>query len=143
MQNFRSKVPPRWWGSADLTGKAKVRTVSPENQLAAVHTGTGEIADDPLPHSVQSQNKNDTARLIFPKEAARAAADDDDRDFILIFLHVDAGAITGIAFYKNLAAAHGVARRVSDAAVNHDAPGVHGIPHRVLGVGMDCDFRAV
>ena len=56
---------------------------------------------------------------------------------------MDTGAVSGVAFYKNLSTTHGVPRRVTDIAVDDDLSGVHGISYCVLSIGPDGDRPAV
>ena len=54
------------------------------------------------------------ASLVFPQKAPGSSADDHYRDFFFVRFHVDTGAVSGVAFYKNLSTTHGVPRRVTD-----------------------------
>ena len=56
---------------------------------------------------------------------------------------MDSGSVARVSPDENLAAPHGVARRVAHVAVDHDPSGVHGVAHRVLGVAVDLDLGSV
>ena len=117
--------------------------VRTQKQLAAVHSGAGEIADDRLFSAGKSQHDDDAARLIFSEEAAGPAADHHDRHLILIGLHMDSGAVAGIALDKDLAAAHRIARRIPDIAVYNDLTVIHRIADGILCIAEGLDHRTV
>ena len=85
---------------------------SEKEQLAAVHSRAGEIADDGAGTLSQAQNHNDAAGLVFAEKAPGLAADDHNGELITIGLHMDAGTITGVPLDIELAAPHGIARRI-------------------------------
>jgi len=56
---------------------------------------------------------------------------------------MDAGPITGVPLDIELAAPHGIARRITDAAADNDPPGVHGVTHSILGVSTHLNAGSV
>ena len=98
---------------------------------------------DLLTVTVQTQHDDDAAGLIFAQKGAGSAADDHHRDLILVLLHVDTGPVSRVAGHIDLAAAHGITGRIPDVTVNDYGARIHGIPHRVLGIGMHRDGSAV
>ena len=131
------QILPGSRAGGNLFGEENAFTLRPEKQLAAVHPGAGEIADDGLSVGVESQHQNDPTGLIFAQKAACAAADDDDRQLVFIGFDVDAGAVARAAFHIDFSAPHGVAGGVAHVAVDDDLPGVHGVAHGVLGIAHD------
>ena len=126
-----------------LTGKLNICTFSPKDQLAAVHSGAGEIVNDPLIPSVQAQHHENTACLVLSKEAACTTADHQSRNLFSVFFHMDTGAVACVSLNVDLAAPHGIACRITDAAMDHDFARIHGITDCVLCIAVDCDFRPV
>lgn len=92
------------------------------NSFPAVHARAGEIADDGAGALSQAQNHNDAAGLVFAEKAPSLATDDHNGELITIGLHMDAGPITGVPLDIELAAPHGIARRITDAAADNDPP---------------------
>ena len=120
-----------------LIREADGGNIAPENHAPAVLSRAGEIPGGGLSVRMQSQHQDRTACLIFPQKAPRPAANDDHRLLVLIGLHVDAGPIARVALDIDLAAPHGIARRVTHAAADHDGAAVHRIAYGVLRVAVD------
>ena len=108
-----------------------------------MHPRAGEIADDGPPVGVQAQDDDDTACLVFAQKTPGLSADDHQRDFVLISLHVNARAVAGISADIDLSAAHGIASGIPGAPVNDDRPGIHGVPDRILRVSVNRQRSAV
>ena len=100
--------------------KADGGKIAAQKDFAAVHAGTGEVADDRLAVIVQSQHDDHAAGLILTQKAAGPAADHHRRHLVAVRFHVDAGAVARVAFDKDRAAAHGIASRVADIPVHRD-----------------------
>ena len=85
-----------------------------------MHTGTGEVADDAFVAFVKSEDDDQPSGLVFSQEAARTSADDHNRKFFSVGLHMDSGAVSGIALYIDFAAAHGIAGSITDIAMDQN-----------------------
>ena len=128
-----SASPPNRAHQRSTSGRR--RAVS--SSVGAVLSRAGEITGGGLSVRMQSQHKDRAACLIFPQKAPRPAANDDHRLLVLIGLHVDACPIARVALDIDLAAPHGIARRVAHAAADHDGTAVHRIAYGVLCVAVD------
>ena len=125
-----------------LLRQKSVKQMSPNQNFSSVHSHAGVIPYGII-FVVFVQNEDGPARHILTEEAPRAAADDDDRLLLAVFLDVDAGAIANVVLDEDLAAAHRVAEGVAHRAVHHDLAVVHRIAHGVLSVAAHTDLRAV
>ena len=134
---FRRNLP------ADLRRKILRGLLAAEEDSSAVHTGAAEIPDRSFVAAADVQNNDQTACLILAEEGTGLSADHQDRYFILIFLHMDTGTVTGVALDQNMSAAHGVTGRVPGGAVDADKAVVHRVGSRVLGVAVNADVGAV
>ena len=108
-----------------------------------MHACAGKIAHDGAGAIGKPQNDDNAAGLIFSQKAAGLAADDHDRLLVTVGLHVDPRTVSGVPLHIQLAAPHGIARGVADAAADDDAARVHGVAHGVLCVAAHLDAGAV
>ena len=108
-----------------------------------VHSCAREVAHDGPPIGVHSQHHNGSPGLVFSKKAAGSAANDQNRVFLLVGLHVDSGSVPGVPADEDLSSPHGIARGIAHIPVDHDPACVHGVPHRVLGVPENLNLRTV
>ena len=109
---------------------------------AAVHSGRAEITDGAGVLIPDAEHDYAPSRLIFSEEITGLAADDHERLFFHVLLHVNARAVARRAFHKYLSVAHSVACRVADVAVNSDRSVVHSVADSVLRVAVNRDVRA-
>ena len=99
-----------------------------------MHSGTGEIAYNAFVIFMKSKDDNHASCLVFSKEATCTSADDHNRNFFFVSLHMDSGAVSGVALYIDFSAAHGITGSVTDIAMNQNLSFIHGIAHSVLRI---------
>ncbi len=108
-----------------------------------MHPGAGKVPHGDLPAGIQAQHDDGPPRLVLAEEAARFAADHNQRLVLAVGLHVDADAVARVAPDEDFAAAHRVPRGVSAGAFHHNGAGVHGVAGLVLRVALHADGSAV
>ena len=86
--------------------KADGGKIAAQKDFAAVHAGTGEVADDRLAVIVQSQHDDHAAGLLLTQKAAGPAADHHRRHLVAVRFHVDAGAVAKCSITKRITRLH-------------------------------------
>ena len=108
-----------------------------------MHSRAGKIADDRLIILRKTENDNPAACLILAEKATCFAADDHNGNLVLVCLHMDSCAITGVAFYVDSTAAHGIPCGISDIAFNDDVTVIHCISDCILCIAFHANCRTV
>ena len=129
--------------NSHLLREEDLRAVAPQKQLSAVHPCAGEIADEGLSIGIQSKDQNDPTSLIFAQEASCSTTNHKHRHSFSVSFHVNTCTVSGVSFYIDLAAAHGISCRVADVSMNDDGTTVHGIANGILRISGDLDSRTV
>ena len=133
LRQIRFVRPPR----EQPLGKIRRQGIGAQHDFPAVHPHAAEVAHRRAARrGVQPEHHDGAARLVFPQEAARLAADDHDRLLVAVRLHMDAGAVADIAADEDAAAPHRVAGRVARHAVDADFAVVHRVADGVLRVAV-------
>ena len=129
--------------NSHLLREENLRAVPPQKQLSAVHPRAGKIADEGLSVGIQSKDQNDPTSLIFAQEASCSTTNHKHRHSFFVGFHVNTCTVSGVSFYIDLAAAHGISCRVADVSMNDDGATVHGIANGILRISGDLDSRTV